>query len=280
MTEQERRWARPASGRSLLVGVVVLVLVGLVLWLLAERNARQWSLVLDDGVLQVKKGILFPVGRQAFKTDDPLLAQAYAPLKPPPGAKLDEDRTFDDRAGLDQALYELLARWAREDIATERPDLVERALGWLGRADRLAGLSAAQREDLRALRAESGFFESRQLLERSVDALRQARERLRTTAGSASAHASDAAEVLRRIEPVLDEVDRAARVLAGSTRPPPRPAPTGEAAPARAGGASGTVEGPADAGVADAGPVPEASPAPEARPPSPADAGAPQGAGR
>src|SRR5512138_769397 len=115
MAEEERRWGKPASGRSAVL------------------------------TLAVKKGILFPVGRQAFKTDDPTLAQAYAPLKPPPSAKLDEERTFEDRAGLDQALYELLARWARDDIATERSDMMDRALGWIARADKLANISAAQR---------------------------------------------------------------------------------------------------------------------------------------
>ena len=139
--EEERRWAKPASGRSTVLTLTIVLLLGLVGWLLAERNARQWSLVYEEGTLSVKKGILFPVGRQAFKTDDPLLAQAYAPLKPPPGVKLDDERSFEDRAGLDQALYELLAKWARDDLATEKPDMVERALSWLARADKLAGLS-------------------------------------------------------------------------------------------------------------------------------------------
>jgi hypothetical protein len=231
MTEPERRWGKPASGTSALVAIAILALVGVVLWLLSERNARQWSLVHEDGVLAVKKGILFPVGRQAFKTDDPALAQAYAPLKPPPGAKLDEERTFDDRAGLDQALYELLARWTRDDVATENPERVERALQWLGRADRLAGLSQAQREDLRALRAEAGFFEGRQLLERSGEALREARERLRLTAGSPSSHAPAAEETVRRLDPLVEALYGALRAMSPSAAPAPAaPAPPADPA--------------------------------------------------
>src|SRR6266542_5019835 len=118
-TEEERRWAKPASGKSTVVTIVVLVLAGIVVWLLAERNSRQWYLVVDEGVLSVKKGVLFPVGKTTFKTDDPALAEAYAPLKPPAGARLDEERSFDDRAGLDRALYDILARWARDEISTE-----------------------------------------------------------------------------------------------------------------------------------------------------------------
>jgi len=223
--------------------LAVLILLGVVAWLLAERNARYFALIYEDGMLSVKKGILFPVGRTSFKTDDPAFAQAYAPLKPPPSAKVIEERTFDDRAGLDQALYELLARWAREDIATEQPEAMERALSWIARADKLPNISAVQREDLRNLRAESGYFEARQLLDRSADALRQARERLRLTAASSSPHAGDASDVLRQVDLMVDEVSRAARLLASeSTRPPdtagaqPPAAPEPGAAAATAGG--------------------------------------------
>ena len=231
---------RGSSFRSGVLTLVVIALMGVVAWLLSERNARHWYLVYDGGTLSVKKGIMFPVGRQAFKTDDPALAQAYAPLTPPPSAKLDEERSFDDRAGLDQALYDLLARWAREDVATQRPEMVERALSWLARADRLAGISAAQREDLRALRAESGYFEARQLLEKGAEALRQARERLRLTAGSSSPHAGDAGEALHRIDPVVDELYRAMRVLAPGGARPAETAP-GTAPPSAPGSTSGAT---------------------------------------
>ena len=234
MAEKEERWAKPASGRAAMLTVAVLLLIGLVTWLLSERNARSWALVVEDGMLSVKKGILFPIGRQSFKTDDPVLAQAYAPLKPPSSAKLEEERTFDDRAGLDQALYDLLATWARDDIKTERPELAERALGWLARADKLAMLSSAQREDLKNLRAESGFFEARQLLDKSADALRQARERLRLTAASSSSHAGEAGEVLLRVDPIVEEVYRAARLLGppAGTRPVETATPQGAPPPA------------------------------------------------
>src|SRR5919206_1993563 len=237
MAEEERRWAKPASGKSTVVSVVVLVLVGLVVWLLAERNSRKWYLVLDEGALYVKKGVLFPVGKTTFKTDDPGLAEAYAPIKPPAGAKLDDERSFDDRAGLDQALYDLVSRWAHDEIATERPDAMQRGLDWIHRAELLPSLSTIQKKDLDALRAEAGFFEARQLVEKSAEALRQARERLRLTAGSSSTHAGDASDALRRIDPIVDELYRAGRVLAPALAQrqeaaPPAPAPPPQAQPA------------------------------------------------
>jgi hypothetical protein len=217
------------AGRRFALWLAVLLLAGLVLWLLSERNARRYSLVFEDGVLSVKKGILAPLGRQAFKTDDPQLVQAYAAFKPPAGAQLPPEQSFDDRAGLDQALYELLARWAREDIATAKAELLDRGMAFVARAERLAGISAAQREDLKALRADSAFFEARQLLERGEETLRQARERLRIAGQSASPHAGDAAEALRAVEPVLSEIHRASRLLApargGSAPSAPAPPP-------------------------------------------------------
>jgi hypothetical protein len=213
-----------SASKRLVAWLAILGLAGLSIFLLSERNSRQFFLTVEDGLVSVKKGILAPVGRSSFKTDDPQLVLAYAPFKAPPGASVPAEQSFDDKAALDQALYELLARWAREDIGSERPEALERGMGFVARAERLAGISAAQREDLRALRAESGFFEARQLVERSQEALRQARERLRFSAQSASPHAGDAAEALKAVEPALEQLRQTARLLAPARRPEPAPA--------------------------------------------------------
>ncbi len=222
-----RRPQAGAAGRAFLAWVAILLLAGLAVWLASERNARQYFLVAEEGQLLVKRGMLAPYGRQSFKTDDLQLLAAYAPVRPPPGAPIPPEQTFDDRAGLDQALYELLARWARDEVAAAKAESLERASGYVARAERLAGISAAQREDLRALRAESGFFEARQLLEKGAEALRQARERLRLTAQSASPRAGDAAEALKAVEPTLEQLHQTARLLspAAPRRLDPAPAP-------------------------------------------------------
>jgi hypothetical protein len=223
--------AAGSTSRRLLAWLAILVLAGLSLFLLSERNSRQFFLVVEDGLVSVKKGLLAPVGRGSFKTDDPQLAQTYAPFRAPPGAQVPAEQAFDDRAALDQALYELLARWARDDIAGEKAELLERAMGFVDRAERLPGISAAQREDLRALRAESGYFEARQLVERGQEALRQARERLRLTAQSASPHAGDAAEALKAVEPALEQLHRTSRLLAAPRRSEPAAAAPPAAVP-------------------------------------------------
>src|SRR5512137_649807 len=103
---------RPGRSRSPLLLLLAVGLAVAVAWLLAERNARQWWLVPEEGRVVVKRGVLFPVGKATFKSDDPEMSRTYAPLAPPPGSAVPPELVFDDRAALDQALFEWLARWA------------------------------------------------------------------------------------------------------------------------------------------------------------------------
>jgi hypothetical protein len=176
------------------------------------------------------RGLLLPAGRGALRTSDPALAQAYAPLVPPPGKALPPERSFGERAELDQAIYELVAGWAREEIGSGDPARLERGLGYLARAERLPGLSPAQREDLAALRAESGYQEAMRLVSRAVDELREAAERLRRAAASRSPHASDAAALLRELEPAAEAAAAALR-RSGEARAPAEREPEREVAP-------------------------------------------------
>lgn len=230
-----------ASGgglRGLLTWVIILGLLGLVAWLASDRNSRTWYLVPDDGRLVVMKGMFLPAGRQPFKTADPALAQAYAPLVLPPGKPLPAEQGFAERSLLDQAVYDLVAGWAREDIASGDAARLERGLAYLGRAEQLSGISAAQRSDLAALRAESGYFEAQRLLSTAADALQGAAQKLRLAAGSRSSHAMDAQVLLRDVEPAVNATVDALRA-AGRHGPVPRgqgdaatpkPAPQVEAA--------------------------------------------------
>lgn len=248
MSEQEQRWSKPASGKSFLLGILVLLLLGVVVWLLSERNSRQWSLQYEGNTLSVRRGLPLPFGRQAFKTDDPVLAQAYAPIKPPPGTALEMERTFEDRGAMDQALFELLARWARADLAAGPLESAERAMVWIARAEKLTGISATQRDDLRNLRGEVGYFEARQMVDRSAEGLRTARERLRLTSGSSSPFAAEANEAVRKLDGIIDEVHQVGRAL--STKPrelerlsplPPAPQPA-QTPPASSGSPPGKAE--------------------------------------
>src|SRR5512138_1974529 len=93
---------RGGGMKGALAWVLVLLLLGLVLWLASERNARTWYLVPDEGRLVVMKGVLLPIGRHAFESPDPALGQAYAPVVPPPGKPLPAEKGFEERSLLDQ----------------------------------------------------------------------------------------------------------------------------------------------------------------------------------
>ncbi len=230
MAEETKRAVRGGGGfRALVAWVAILGLLALVVWLVSERNARTWYLVPDQGRLVVMRGMLAPLGRQTFKTADPALAEVYEPVVAPPGKTLPPEASFEERSFLDQALYDVISGWAREEIASGDPARLERGLGYVARAERLAGISAAQRQDLDQLRAESGFFESQRLLERATGELRDAAEKLRNTAASRSPHAGEARALLHDVEPALDAATTALR--ASPRRPAPEPAPAPTSAP-------------------------------------------------
>jgi hypothetical protein len=203
MAEEARDTRPPPRRRSPLTVLVVLALGILVLWLLAERNARQWWLVPEGGKVTVKKGILFVVGKTAFKSSDPELSRTYAPIAPPEGSPLPAERSFDDRAALDQELFELLAGWAREDIRSEQVARMDRARGYLQRAARLAGLTATQREQLKVLQGETAFQEASGYLQEAAEALRKASDAMKAAAEGRGPVAAEAASIVRTLEPLV-----------------------------------------------------------------------------
>jgi hypothetical protein len=233
---------RGGSGMKAAVAwVAILLLLALVLWLASERNARTWYLVPDEGRLVVMRGVMLPVGRHAFEAPEPALAQAYAPVVPPPGKALPPEQSFGERSLLDQKLFELLSGWAREEVASADPVRLDRALAYLGRAEKLPGLSPAQRDELDGLRAESGFHEARRLVVRAAAELRDAADKLRRAAASRSPRAPEANALLRDVEPALDAALGAERAAGVREKPTPaeappsqQPAAEGAAAPADA----------------------------------------------
>jgi hypothetical protein len=234
---------RPTRSRSPLLLLLAVGLAVAVAWLLSERNARQWWLVPEEGRVVVKRGVFFPAGKATFKSDDPEMSRTYAPFAPPPGAAVPQESAFDDRAALDQALFEWLARWAREDIQSEQMARMERARGFLQRAARLAGLSPAQREQLRTLQAETAFQEAVEHLKQGAEALRSALEGLRLAAEARGPVAAEAAALAKAVDPVATSAGQlmleATRFAAERYRAPPgAPAAAPGVAPAEAAGAA------------------------------------------
>ncbi|HVP69433.1 MAG TPA: hypothetical protein VMT17_19445 [Anaeromyxobacteraceae bacterium] len=241
---EEREQAVAHRRRSPLTWLVVAGLGILVLWLLADRNSREWWLVPEDGRVVVKKGVLLPTGKATFKSDDPELSRTYAPVTPPSGATLPQERSFEDRAALDQALFELLARWAKEDIRSEQLERMQRARDYLARAARLAGVSAAQREELRVMQGETAFHEATWHLEQGAESLRHALDQLRLASEARGPVAAEALALLKALEPVIAGANQsmleASRFSSERYRsgvapgaPPPAEAPAPDGGPPR-----------------------------------------------
>jgi hypothetical protein len=241
----------PPHRRSALPLLAVVGLALAVAWLLAERNARQWWLVPEDGKVAVKKGIFFVAGKAAYQPPDPEAARTYAPLVPPPGTPAPPEASFDDRAALDEAVFELLARWARDDIASQQMDRMDRARGYLQRASRLAGLSPAQREQLRGMQAETAFQEAVGHLQEGAGALRRALEGLRLAGEARGPVAAEAAALGKALEPVAASTGQlmleASRFAAERYRPAPPGPGVGPPAPSpAAAGAAAPTGAPAE----------------------------------
>src|SRR5512137_2903453 len=239
---------RPTRSRSPLLLLLAVALAVVVAWLLAERNARQWWLVPEEGRVVVKRGVFFPTGKSTFKSDDPEMSRTYAALVPPPGAAVPAETAYDDRAALDQALFDWLARWAREDIQSEQMARMERARGYLQRAARLAGLSPAQREQLRTLQAETAFQEAVGHLQEGAEALRRALEGLRLAAEARGPVAAEAAALGKALDPVSTATGQlmleASRFAAERYRSPPAPASAAVAEPPSAASPPAAAEAP------------------------------------
>jgi hypothetical protein len=151
----------------------------------------------------VKKGLLFPVGKASFKSDDPELSRTYAPVAAPGADSLPAERSFEDRAELDQALFELLAGWAKDDIRSEQEERMQRARDYLARAARLAGISAKQRDELKGMQGETAFHEATWHLEQGAESLRHALDQLRLASEARGTVAAEALSLLRALEPVI-----------------------------------------------------------------------------
>jgi hypothetical protein len=235
MTETVAGRTAGAAVKGLLAWLLVLGLLAAVAYLVSERNSRVWALAPEEGRLVVKRGLFLPFGSKDYRPSEPALAKVYAPLVPPAGKPLPGRREFLEESDLDRSLYDLLSAWATEDVTSGDPARLERGLGYLERAMDLPAISAAQRDSLAALQAESGYFEARRLLERARAELTEAARKLRVTAGSRSPRAGEAEALLREVAPAIEAAAAAVRAAGPSPQPSPavaKPPPEGRAAEA------------------------------------------------
>jgi hypothetical protein len=224
-----RRTAR-ALTRLFLV-LLVVALVGVVGVLLAQLNARTFTVEKRGDSLVVLKGRHLPWGAGPYAPGDARLADAYAPVpalgQEPPTLV---GRRFGDRDELDRALFDLLSERAAVRIHAENPEVAEQGLYYLRRVELLSGLTEEQRRSLKKLQAEAAFSQARSRLDDARRLVAEAMTQLRLAAESSSQHARTAHQMLSEVGPSASALEeslrRAVHTLSNATPPPaqaPRP---------------------------------------------------------
>jgi hypothetical protein len=203
------------AGRAftrLVVTLLVFALLGAVGFLLAQLNARTFTLQQQDGKLLVMKGRMLPVGSEPYRPSDPALAAAYSPFELFGGSPAGlEGARFDERDAMDRALFQLLEGLARPRLVSDDPAVLSQGLVALGRMQKLGGITDEQRKTLRGLEAEVAFFQARTRLDQARRDIAEAVTQLRIASDSGGRHARAAHRMLGAVEPPAAALEEALR---------------------------------------------------------------------
>lgn len=241
----------------LLITLLILGLGGAVVFLLSQLNARTFTLAQENGQLVVMKGRMLPTGAVPYRPGDARLADAYAPI-PVEGRDVSGlvEQKFTERDELDRALFPVLEGLARPKVQSDDPELLEKGLYYLRRAESLSGLTDEQRRTLETMKADVAFYLARQKLEAARRGVTEALAQLKLAAESRNRNTQKANQMLGTVGPAAQALEKALRAVdvslgesgTGSTPPEtPVPAPASEqnpAAPQQAPGSTTTPAGP------------------------------------
>jgi hypothetical protein len=243
--------SRPQRGFALqgvLTLLLILALIAAVVLLLAERNQRRYFLETSGRVVSIDRGLPLPYGHAPFHPTDPGDARTYRPFELPADMALPSDEAFDDRLELDRRWADLLLQTARARLASGDPEHLQQGMDLLARVDALPQLTAEQLHLAHQLRSEVAFVEATDKLGRAMTALRETLSLLRLGSDSPNGHARESADLLDRLVPAVEQLQRAARSEGVM------PADTGELPAVDGGdGAATAAVTSGDGGMADAG---------------------------
>ncbi len=188
--------------RNLVLLTLILGLGGAALYATSLVNARTYTLEVRGGQLVVLKGKLMPTGADPWNPSDSLLADAYAPVDLEGNTALTVvGQKFEDRDELDRALFQVLELLARPRLASDVPKDLDRGLTLVRRAEKLNGLTEAQRTSLKKMQTDVAYFLARVRLDDARRQLEEALEQLKLAAESDSKTRPQAALMLLAVEP-------------------------------------------------------------------------------
>lgn len=188
--------------KNLVVATLLVGLAGAATWALSLVNAKTYTLEVRAGQLVVMKGRLMPWGFDPWTPGDPLLADTYAPLDLEGNTALTAAGVkYGDRDELDRALFGVLEMLARPRLASDSPKELDKGLALVRRAEKLNGLTDAQRTSLKKMQADVAFFLARTRLDDARRQLEDALAQLKLAAESDTKNRAQATLMLLAVEP-------------------------------------------------------------------------------
>jgi hypothetical protein len=188
--------------RNLVLLTLFVGLAGAALYALSVVNSRTYSLEVRNGQLVVLKGRMLPMGAEPWAPADPALVDAYAPLNLEGNTAVAVvGQRFAERDELDRALFQVVELLARPRLTSDAPKDLDQALALVRRAEKLKGLSEAQRTSLKQMQSELAFYLAQARLDDARRQLEEALTQLKLAAESDSKHKSEASLVLLAVEP-------------------------------------------------------------------------------
>ncbi|GAB4289308.1 MAG: hypothetical protein Kow0090_01930 [Myxococcota bacterium] len=187
-----------------LLTLIIIVLVGIVLYLLSERNSNRFFLIEKNGNLIVEKGYFFPIGSSEIKPADKAEEETYRPIALPPEARPFEKEAFSNRVNLHTALGNMLLSWSKKRLFAK--DETEFKKGWqyLKRAELLSGLPQATMDDLSKLKGGYVYNDGVRLISSLDEKIKNALERFKEARRhKASEYNKNAEEWIARAEEIL-----------------------------------------------------------------------------
>jgi hypothetical protein len=205
--------------RNLALSALFLALAAAAAYGASVVNSHTFRLEIRDGQLVVLKGKLLPVGADPWTPLDPQLADAYAPLDLEGNTSVvAAGQRFEERDELDRSLYQVLQLLARPRLTSDLPRDLEKALGYVRRAERLTGLSPEQRVDLKHMQQDLAFFLAQQRLDDARRQLEEALSQLKLSSESDSRHREQAGLLLLAVEPQVKLLSTTLRSTATLSR--------------------------------------------------------------
>jgi hypothetical protein len=188
--------------RNLVLLTLFLGLGGAAFYAIFFVNARTYLLEVRNGQLVVLKGKLMPTGADPWNPADPGLVDAYAPVDLEGNVALTVvGQKFDDRDELDRAMFQVLEMLARPRLASDEPKDLEKGLALVRRAEKLHGLTEAQRASLKKMQTDVAYFLARIRLDDARRQLEEALAQLKLAAESDTKTRAQASLMLLAVEP-------------------------------------------------------------------------------